>query len=87
MAYLLDADVFIQAKNLHYGLDFCPAFWEWLQAKHNDGSVNSVEKVGDEIEAGDDELSEWALPFPRRLLSGGGSACRWTYGGDTRTNL
>ena len=27
MAYLLDANVFIQAKNLHYGLDFCPAFW------------------------------------------------------------
>lgn len=24
MAYLLDANVFIQAKNLHYGLDFCP---------------------------------------------------------------
>jgi Domain of unknown function (DUF4411) len=26
MAYLLDANVFIQAKNLHYGFDFCPAF-------------------------------------------------------------
>jgi len=24
MAYLLDANIFIQAKNLHYGLDFCP---------------------------------------------------------------
>lgn len=30
MAYLLDADVFIRAKNLHYGFDFCPAFWESL---------------------------------------------------------
>jgi hypothetical protein len=30
LSYLLDANVFIQAKNLHYGLDFCPAFWEWL---------------------------------------------------------
>ncbi len=30
MAYLLDANVFIQAKNLHYGFDFCPAFWDWL---------------------------------------------------------
>jgi Domain of unknown function (DUF4411) len=29
MGYLLDANVFIQAKNLHYGFDFCPAFWEW----------------------------------------------------------
>jgi hypothetical protein len=32
MAYLLDANVFIAAKNLHYGLDFCPAFWDWLVA-------------------------------------------------------
>ena len=30
MPYLLDANVFIQAKNLHYGMDFCPAFWDWL---------------------------------------------------------
>lgn len=25
MAYLLDSNVFIHAKNLHYGFDFCPA--------------------------------------------------------------
>jgi hypothetical protein len=25
MAYLLDANVFIQVKNRRYGLDFCPA--------------------------------------------------------------
>lgn len=31
MAYLLDANVFIQAKNLQYGFDFCPAFWDWLE--------------------------------------------------------
>ena len=24
MAYLLDANVLIAAKNLHYGFDFCP---------------------------------------------------------------
>ena len=44
MTYLLDADVFIRAKNLHYGLDFCPAFWEWLTVKHRAGNVYSVEK-------------------------------------------
>ena len=26
MAYLLDANIFIQARKLHYGFDFCPAF-------------------------------------------------------------
>lgn len=60
MAYLLDADVFIQAKNLHYGLDFCPAFWDWLVAHNAQGRVASVEKVGDELAAGADELSTWA---------------------------
>jgi hypothetical protein len=60
MAYLLDADVFIQAKNLHYGLDFCPAFWEWLIASNAAGRVFSIEKVGDEIAAGADELAVWA---------------------------
>ncbi len=59
MSYLLDADVFIQAKNLHYGLDFCPAFWDWLKASNTAGLVFSTEKVGDEIAAGADELSTW----------------------------
>ncbi len=57
--YLLDANVFIQAKNLHYGFDFCPAFWDWLTKKNSAGKVASIEKVSDEIHAGDDELSSW----------------------------
>jgi hypothetical protein len=61
MAYLLDANVFIQAKNLYYGLDFCPAFWDWLIAHNEAGRVFSIEKVGDEIMAGGDELATWAL--------------------------
>ncbi len=60
MSYLLDSNVFIQAKNLYYGLDFCPAFWDWLIASNTLGLVFSTEKVGDEIEAGGDELSDWA---------------------------
>ena len=60
MSYLLDANVFMSAKNLHYGLDFCPAFWDWLAHKGHTGSVLSIDKVADEIEAGQDELSVWA---------------------------
>ncbi|MEN9573214.1 MAG: hypothetical protein RL514_1069 [Verrucomicrobiota bacterium] len=60
MKYLLDSDVFIQAKNFHYGLDFCPAFWDWLVASNTSGLVFSIEKVSDEIEAGTDELASWA---------------------------
>ncbi len=60
MPYLLDANVFISAKNLHYGLDFCPAFWDWIIAKNTSGAVFSIEKVGDEVLALADQLSVWA---------------------------
>jgi len=60
MAYILDANVFIQAKNLHYGFDFCPGFWEWLIKQNQSGKIFSIEKVQDEILAGNDELGNWA---------------------------
>lgn len=60
MAYLLDANVFIQAKNLHYGFDFCPAFWDWLIEANGRTIAFSIEKVGDELAAGADELANWA---------------------------
>ena len=55
--YLIDSNVFIQAKNLHYGFDFCPAFWDWLVEKNVAGKVASIEKVADELRAGDDDLA------------------------------
>ena len=60
MSYLLDTNVFIQAKNLHYGLDFCPAFWQWLLENSASGRVFSIDKVAGEIAAGGDELTTWA---------------------------
>jgi hypothetical protein len=38
-------------------MDFCPAFWDWLVAQNEAGRVFSIEKVGDELAAGGDELS------------------------------
>jgi predicted nucleic acid-binding protein len=58
--YLLDSNIFIQAKNLHYGFDFCPAFWEWMIGQNGLGNVASIDKVGDELQAGADDLSDWA---------------------------
>ena len=60
MAYLLDANVFIQAKNLHYGFDFCPAFWEWLDLANTKHTVLSIENVRTELLGGSDELATWA---------------------------
>lgn len=58
--FLLDTNIFIQAKNLHYGFDFCPAFWEWLIARNGEGRVASIDKVADELQAGADDLAHWA---------------------------
>jgi hypothetical protein len=60
MAYLLDANVFIEAKNRFYGFDFCPAFWDWIDQAHSAGKVFSIEKVADEIVGGGDDLAAWA---------------------------
>lgn len=68
MAYLLDTNVFIQAKNLHYGFDFCPAFWDWIDASHDAGNVFSIEKVGDELIGGGDDLATWAQSRPSLFL-------------------
>lgn len=60
MPYLLDSNVFIEAHKRHYGFDFCPAFWDWLVRSNAAETVFSNEKVGDEIEVGDDTLRDWA---------------------------
>lgn len=60
MAYLLDANVFIQASRFHYRFEFCPAFWDWILAQHAANNEFSIEKVGNEIEAGSDLLADWA---------------------------
>ncbi len=83
--YLLDADVFISAKRLHYGFDFCPAFWQWLIAKNRDRRVFSIERVGSELTGGGDELSEWAkergkhffLPAPTTITPALTSVSDW----------
>jgi len=69
MAYLLDTNIFIEAKNRYYGLDFCPAFWDWLVESHQRGVVLSIEKVGDEIKSGGDTLANWAASQPASFFA------------------
>lgn len=59
MAYLLDSDVLIRAKNDHYGFELCPGFWEWLVLANGKGLVHSVEAVYNELSPGDDDLAVW----------------------------
>lgn len=59
MAYLLDANVFISGKRLHYGFDFCPGFWDWLVRANAAQRVYCIEKVADELTGSGDDLSVW----------------------------
>ncbi|MGA9452674.1 MAG: DUF4411 family protein [Verrucomicrobiia bacterium] len=59
MAYLLDADVFIQAKNLHYRFDVVPGFWQWLDSANSAGKVMSIKAVRKELLERSDKLSLW----------------------------
>lgn len=68
MSYLLDANVFMSANRLHYGMDFCPAFWDWLVHHGNTGTVFSIDKVADEIDGGDDSLTAWAKDQGQHLF-------------------
>lgn len=62
MPYLLDTDVLVASKRIHYHPDFCQLFWDWVDAGHGSGLFYSLDKVKDELEGGDDEdlLKQWA---------------------------
>ncbi|MGH9477185.1 MAG: DUF4411 family protein [Terriglobales bacterium] len=58
MRYLLDANVLMQARRLHYNPDYCPGFWEWLTQEHGHGRIFSIAAVLTEIRRGHDNLYE-----------------------------
>ncbi len=60
MKYLLDANTYIQAKNLHYRMSFCPAYWDWHDQQFLTGILGSIDLVLDELKKGNDELADWA---------------------------
>ncbi len=57
--YLLDANVFIEAKNRYYGFDFCPGFWSSLVVQHRGKRVVSIDRIENELRAQDDEVTAW----------------------------
>ncbi|MBE0469894.1 MAG: DUF4411 family protein [Methyloprofundus sp.] len=69
MRFLLDANTYIQAKNQYYGMDICPAYWDWLDLKFELGELASIEMVGIELKAGNDELAQWARDRPHHFIS------------------
>lgn len=62
MRYLLDSDALISAKALYYRPSYCRGFWDWLEDCRAADAICSIDKVRDELLAGDedDHLVQWA---------------------------
>ena len=56
MNYLIDTNIFIEAKNGFYAFDICPGFWNWLKSNREIHSINMVKQ---ELLQGEDDLSAW----------------------------
>jgi hypothetical protein len=67
--YLLDANTYIQAKNLYYHMDFCPAYWDWLDLQCQNGVIGSVGMIGRELRDGDDDLAIWVAARPHHFIN------------------
>lgn len=87
MAYLLDTNIFIDAKNRYYHPKVCPGFWDWLVQSNADQKAFSVERVYNELtEDSEDEVAAWAkehqqaffLPVDEKTLPGLQSLAAWS---------
>lgn len=59
-AYVLDANVFIEAARRYYAFDLAPRFWELLAQLAENGRIESIDRVLQELEQGKDTLAMWA---------------------------
>ncbi len=66
--YLLDSNIFIQSKNLHYRFSFCGNFWNLLREMHAKEMVFTISAVKDELLKINDELSDWVKESPQEMF-------------------
>lgn len=60
MKFLLDSNIFMQAKNDYYRFDVCPGFWRWIERANAKGQVYSIQNVRDELRKEVDNLNNWS---------------------------
>lgn len=57
--FLIDSNVFIEAKYFHYNFSYCKRFWDFILELHNAGIVYSINAVKNELIKKEDELCYW----------------------------
>jgi hypothetical protein len=80
MKYLLDSNTFIDAKNRYYGMNFCPAYWDWIVGQNRSLEVASISFVADELKKGNDELASWVKLNPDIFVDVGDEATQIAFG-------
>lgn len=60
MGYLFDADALITPNNTWGSIEHFSPYWDLLVEANANGDALSLEKVYEEVTAGDDEVAEWA---------------------------
>lgn len=69
MRYLLDSNTFIQAHKTYYKMNFCSAYWDWMDGQFEKAKLSSIEFVQKEILRMNDELSNWVKDRKQFFLS------------------
>lgn len=66
--YLIDTNSLITPYKTYYPFDFARKFWEQMKKTIENGNVVLLDLVKDEVNKGDDELSEWINGFSSSLI-------------------
>lgn len=57
--FLIDSNVFINAKYFHYNFNYCKMFWDYLIQLNKKDVIFSINSVKKELLAKPDEISTW----------------------------
>lgn len=88
-AFILDANVFIEAARRYYAFDLVPKFWECLVRYAENGRICSIDRVKKELDKGKDDLATWANTHfgdafcsttEEDVIQSYGSIMRWVQG-------
>lgn len=67
--YIIDANILIQAYRKYYTMDVFISFWSHVQRLAESDVVVSIDKVGNEIIPGGDDLASWCIAqLPTRFF-------------------
>ncbi len=67
--YILDANIFMEAKNRYYAFNLCPGFWDSLLHHNSMGNLESIDRVRKELLEGKDNLATWSKKSPDLFAS------------------